>query len=105
MLHRLSTRLADIYRDEMDGQVLAERVREWADLLDERGVIVEVQETDDGYLIEQYGCPYLNVAVDNRAVCEMERQVMEQLLESNVRLKQCALDGHKSCHFAVKNGN
>lgn len=105
VLRRLSTRLADLYRDQVDGHVLAERVREWADLLDQRGVIVEVRETEDGYLIEQYGCPYMSVAVDNRAVCEMERQVMERLLQSDVRLERCALDGYKSCHFAVENGD
>lgn len=105
VLRRLSTRLADLYRDEVDGYALTERVREWADLLDERGVVVDVKETDDGYLIEHYGCPYMNVAVDNRAVCEMERQVMERLLKSNVLLERCALDGHKSCQFAVRNGN
>jgi len=103
VLRRVSTRLADLYRNEVDGQVLTERVREWADLLDERGVIVEVRETDDGYLIEEYGCPYMNVAVDNRAICEMERQVMERLLERNVRMERCSLDGHKSCQFEVRN--
>lgn len=105
VLRRLSARLADLYRDEVDGQVLTERVREWAELLEGRGVIVEVKETDEGYVIEQYGCPYLSVAVDDRAMCEMERQVMERLLESNVRRERCSLDGHKSCQFAVRNAN
>ena len=104
ILRRVSTRLADLYRGEVDGHVLSERVHEWADLLDARGLVVDVVEMAGGYLIEQYGCPYMSVAVDNRAVCEMERQVLERLLKSNVRLQRCMLDGHKSCRFQVENG-
>ena len=73
----------------------------WAELLDQRGVAVDVEQTADGYLIKEYGCPYHNVAVDNRAVCEMERQVMAHLLESGVRLTQCVLDGHHGCQFTI----
>jgi predicted ArsR family transcriptional regulator len=73
----------------------------WAELLDERGVTVEIENRGDGYVIREYGCPYQNVAVENRAVCEMERQVMASLLESGVRLTQCVLDGHRGCQFTI----
>jgi predicted ArsR family transcriptional regulator len=102
VVRRLGRRLAELYRDEVEGRDLAERVKAWADLLDERGVIVEVDEAGEGYVVDQYGCPYLNLAVENRAVCEMERQVMAQLLGAGVRLERCTLDGHRSCRFKVE---
>ncbi|MGD8624683.1 MAG: ArsR family transcriptional regulator [Anaerolineae bacterium] len=101
VLRRISGRLAEVYRDEIGGQELADRVRDWAEILDRRGIAVEVEQTEDGYLIQEYGCPYQNVAVENRAVCEMERQVMAYLLESGVKLTQCVLDGHHGCRFTV----
>jgi predicted ArsR family transcriptional regulator len=101
VLRRISGRLAEVYRDEIGGQELTERVRAWAEMLDRRGIAVEVEQTEDGYLIQEYGCPYQNVAMENRAVCEMERQVMAYLLESGVKLTQCVLDGHHGCRFAV----
>jgi len=101
VLRRVSSRLAEVYRDEIGGQELTERVRAWAEMLDRRGIAVEVERTDDGYLIQEYGCPYQNVAVENRAVCEMERQVMAYLLESGVKLTQCVLDGFHGCRFAI----
>jgi DeoR family suf operon transcriptional repressor len=104
VLRRLSRRLADMYRDQVGGQELTERVQAWADLLDRRGVSVKLERTEEGYVLQEYGCPYQNVAVDNRAVCEMERQVMTRLLESGVRLTQCVLDGHHGCQFAISNG-
>jgi predicted ArsR family transcriptional regulator len=101
VLKRVSGRLADLYSDQVWGRELTDRVMAWAELLDERGVTVEIENRGDGYVLREYGCPYQNVAVENRAVCEMERQVMARLLESGVRLTQCVLDGHRGCQFTI----
>jgi predicted ArsR family transcriptional regulator len=102
VLRRVSDRLAAIYRNQIGGQELAERVTSWAELLDQRGIAVQLARTVEGYVLQEYGCPYQNVAVENRAVCEMERQVMARLLESGVRLTQCVLDGHHGCQFEIR---
>ena len=102
VLRRVSDRLADIYRDQVVEQELAGRVRAWAQLLDERGIPVEIGKTEGGYVIQEYGCPYQNMAVENRAVCEMERHVMARLLASGVKLTQCVLDGHRGCQFEIR---
>jgi DeoR family suf operon transcriptional repressor len=101
VLHRVSDRLVALYRDQIWGQELADRVRAWAALLDQRGVTVRIERTEGGFVLEEYGCPYQNVALENRAVCEMERQVMARLLESGVRLTRCVLDGHRGCEFQI----
>jgi DeoR family suf operon transcriptional repressor len=101
ILRRVADRLAALYHDQVWSLELADRVGAWAELLDQRGVSVEIEETAEGYVVREYSCPYQNVAVENRAVCEMERQVMARLLESGVRLTQCVLDGHHGCHFTV----
>jgi predicted ArsR family transcriptional regulator len=103
VLRRVSDRLAELYRDQVRGPELAERVRAWASLLDQRGVSVKIQRTDEGYVLEEYGCPYHNVAAENRAVCEMERQVLARLLESGVQLTRCVLDGYHGCQFRIEN--
>ena len=101
VLRRVGDRLADTYQDQIGGRELADRVRAWAELLDHRGVAVEIEKVAGGYVLREYGCPYQNVAVENRAVCEMERQVMARLLESGVKLTQCVLDGHRGCQFSI----
>jgi predicted ArsR family transcriptional regulator len=101
VLRRVGDKLADLYRDRVESRELADRVAAWADLLDQRGVTVEIEKTEGGFVLREYGCPYQNVALRNRAVCEMERQVMARLLESGVRLTQCMLDGHRGCQFAI----
>jgi predicted ArsR family transcriptional regulator len=101
VLRRVSTQLAVLYRERISGQELGERVEEWADLLSHRGVPADVQKTEEGYVLQEYGCPYQSIAVENRAVCELESQVMADLLRSQVKRTQCVLDGHHSCHFVI----
>lgn len=104
LLGGLGKRLADKYRDQVPGRDLPDRVRAWADLLDRRGLAVEIEETGEGYVLREYGCPYHNLAVENRAVCEMERQVVARLLGSGVKLTKCVLDGHRGCEFTIFDG-
>ncbi|MFZ5918340.1 MAG: helix-turn-helix transcriptional regulator [Chloroflexota bacterium] len=101
LLRQVSDRLAARYRDQVWGRELVDRLTAWAELLDKKGVMVEIERTEDGFTLQEYGCPYQNVATENRAVCEMERQVMAQLLESGVRLARCTLDGHRGCQFTI----
>jgi predicted ArsR family transcriptional regulator len=105
VLRRVGDRLAKVYQDQVLGRELSDRLVAWADLLDQRGIPVEIEKTDGGFVFREYGCPYHNVAVDNRAVCEMERQVMARLLESGVKLTQCVLDGHRGCQFTITSRN
>ena len=101
VLRRVGDRLAELYREQVWSREMADRVVGWAELLEQRGVPVEIEKSEDGYVLREYGCPFHNVAVENRAVCEMERQVMARLLESGVRLTQCVLDGHRGCQFSI----
>lgn len=105
VLRRVGDRLADVYRDQIWGQELADRIGAWAELLDQRGVPVELEQTEEGFVLKEYGCPYQNVAAENRAVCEMEQVVMARLLESGVKLTQCVLDGHRGCQFTIVEAN
>lgn len=105
VLHRVGDKLAELYRDRVGSRELADRLAAWVDLLDQRGVVVEIEKTENGFVLREYGCPYQNVAAENRAICEMERQVMARLLESGVKLTQCVLDGHRGCRFAIAGAN
>ncbi len=101
VLLRVSHRLAELYGDQIAGQELADRLRSWVSLLDQRGISARIEKTEGGYVLDEYGCPYQNVAFENRAVCEMERQVMARLLQSGVMRTRCVLDGHHGCQFRI----
>ncbi len=102
----LSGQLAELYRDSVSGESLAERLHTWAAILEQRGVAVEIEQTENGFELREYGCPYQALAVQDRAACELERRVMSRLLASGVELRDCVLDGYHGCRFRIgQNGN
>jgi predicted ArsR family transcriptional regulator len=50
-------------------------------------------------VLKAVACPYPDLAEKDRSVCAMERLMFAELLESNVRLSQCRLDGGACCTF------
>lgn len=92
VLRRVGLRLAESYRDEIQGSSLAERVDALSEWLERRGVPAHVERIDGGYELRSYGCPYHNVAVETHAVCEIERQVMARLLGADVERVYCVLE-------------
>ena len=102
LLRRVSTRLGQQYAEEMRGEVIADRLQELVDRLQEYGIISQVNEEDDLFVLTEYGCPYYSVARQHREICDMEIEAMEQALGAEVTLCQSQLDGHHGCQFQVK---
>jgi DeoR family suf operon transcriptional repressor len=92
ILSRTAVRMAQTHRAEIHGSTLAERVEAFAHWLERRGVPVRIERDDEGYALRAYGCPYHSVAMENHAVCEIERQVMARLLLADVQRVQCVFD-------------
>ncbi|MGC9336162.1 MAG: helix-turn-helix transcriptional regulator [Anaerolineae bacterium] len=101
VLDRVTDRLAEKYGEELEGLDQEDRIAAWSALLERRGVMAQVEETDGGYVLTEHGCPYQGVALDDRTLCEMERKVMARVLRSRVQLAECTLDGHPGCCFHI----
>ena len=50
-------------------------------------------------ILRENNCPYQELAEEDRDICDLEREVFEQALGTEVRLTQCCLDGHHCCEF------
>lgn len=46
-------------------------------------------------------CPYPDLAERDRGICAVEKMLFSELLEENVQLTQCRLEGHPCCQFAA----
>ncbi len=46
-----------------------------------------------------WACPYPELAEVDRGICAMERLMFAELLEQDVRLTACRLDGDPCCRF------
>ena len=102
LLSRVSDRLAQKYASEVRSSMLRERVQELAGALYAKGVLVDVEPLDDDTIILQtFNCPYHELAQEHREVCDMDQQMIRQVLGSEVNLSACMMDGHGSCSFVV----
>jgi predicted ArsR family transcriptional regulator len=102
LLARVGQRMADQYKHQMRGLALQERVRMYARLLDERGIMSDVTEAEDALILHEYNCPYHELAASHIEICEMEQRMLSEVLGADVELTHTIVDGHHRCSFVVK---
>jgi predicted ArsR family transcriptional regulator len=104
LLKRIGGALAGAYRDQVSGKTTADRLQSIARLLQERNICCSVDSSagDSGLpVLTSHACPYPDLAEEDRGVCAAERLMLQDLLESDVRLAECRLDGGATCRFVV----
>lgn len=103
---RITNRLAEMYRSKLTGHEWEGRLVQLSHVLHDRGVEAEVARDDAGLatILRQYSCPYYELAESDRAICSLERKMLEKVLGRGLRLSQCRLDGDRSCDFEPKPG-
>lgn len=102
LLDRVGQRMATQYKSQLRGLALQERVRMYARLLDERGIMSDVTEDQDALILHEYNCPYHELAAHHTEICEMEQRMLSEVLGADVELTQTIVDGHHRCSFVVK---
>lgn len=99
LLQRVAKAMALAYGDQISGETLAERMRSVGELMGERRVPFEVDESGELPVLTALDCPYPELASQDRGICAVEKMMFSELLEQDVRLSQCRLDGHACCQF------
>jgi DeoR family transcriptional regulator, suf operon transcriptional repressor len=101
ILTGVSVRLAQHYGGDADGLELEQRLAGLAQALAQRGTPITIDEREDTLILHEYTCPYFNVAQENAEVCQIEQQMLEQVLGRKARLTKRIVDGHAGCQFVV----
>ncbi len=102
LLGRMSRRMAEQYSQQIAARVPQERARALMELLNAKGIMAEVQFEPDGIVFREYTCPYYELAREHRAICDMEQEMIEQVMNQPVELVSCTLDGHHGCQFKIE---
>ncbi len=102
LLQRLSQRLASIYGEHIVGDTAAARMGALAELFAERDVPFSVEQSLGGLpVLKALGCPYTELADQDRTICSMERMLFSEVIGERLRLSQCRLDGQDCCTFVI----
>jgi len=102
LVRRAATRFAEPYRERVASRPLPERVREATEIIRERGFLADCRQDGDGWLIEQYTCPFPRVAKQNSCVCALDVEFVRQLVGEDARLSTSLLRGDHACTFRVR---
>jgi predicted ArsR family transcriptional regulator len=103
VLMRVAARSAEPYASRVHDLPLHDRVEEASAIVNERGCIADVRTNGpDEYLINQYTCPFPNVARANSGVCALEVEFVRQLTGGDARLVRSLLRGDRCCTYRVR---
>ena len=104
LMTRLSGRMAELYSEKVAGNTPQQRMESLADLFAQREIpfVVEKPASEDGRpVLKALGCPYTELAEQDRSICSMERMLFSQIVGERLRLSECRLDGQSCCSFEL----
>ena len=99
LLKRLASKLAERYADRVDGEGVVDRMRRLIQVMGEREVPVEVEESNGLPVLTMLACPYPTLAEQDRTICALEKLMLSEVLGQDVRLSDYRLDGDTCCTF------
>lgn len=99
LLKRIAERLADVYRDQIHGETLRERMSELVQLMSGQDLPFEIDESEQLPVLTALACPYPDLAEQDRGVCAMEKMLLSNVLGEGLKLSSCRLDGASCCTF------
>ena len=82
-----------------------ERLDQLAYEMKTSGFNVESDHSASLPILRETNCPFPMLADVDEAICQVERQVLEQVLGAPVEFKNRCRDGHHCCEFEVHVGS
>ncbi|MCA9103567.1 MAG: SMC-Scp complex subunit ScpB [Planctomycetales bacterium] len=98
---RASKVLVQHYREQLTAEAPAERLRQFADVLSEEGILAEVSEEGGQLRLRQRNCPFADMVDDERNICSAERSMLDAIVGQPLSIVGCRLDGCPSCTFEL----
>lgn len=95
------SRLVEKYQGEVVGDGTAERLKSLTSVFAQFDIPISCDDTDEKGLpiIRVNGCPYPELAKDDREICELEKEVMAKVVGKSMTLCKCQQDGDQCCTF------
>jgi predicted ArsR family transcriptional regulator len=104
LIDHVAEQMAAPYAARAQGRPLPVRLAVVANMITERGGVADWARTEEGYVVREHNCPYPSASRCSDRVCEMDRQVVERLTGTPVKITQRMRDGADSCAFVIPSG-
>jgi predicted ArsR family transcriptional regulator len=84
-----------------DSKDFSEKVFGLKNMLETKGYIVELDETDNAYTLKEFNCPIFQVASEYNEACKHELQFYREVLGKDVKRQECMTEGSTSCIYNI----
>lgn len=102
LLNRVRNSLADRFRKQLIGSgTVGERLDQLASEMKSSGFNVESDHSGGLRILRETTCPFPMLADVDDAICQVERQVLEQVLGAPVEFRSRCRNGQGCCEFQV----
>ena len=105
ILDRIRDRLADRFRRKLtECETVDEQLDQLAAEMKSSGFNIESDHSLELPILRETNCPFPMLADVDETICQVERQVLEQVLGAEVQFRHRCRDGHHCCEFEVQAG-
>jgi len=106
VLKRVTHAVVAYYQPRITGRTPEERLRQFTDVLNGEGHVVEVSEDERGQLVFcKRSCGFVSMFEENRTVCGLDLSMISAIVDAPVRQITCRHDGAPCCTFEVASHN
>jgi len=102
-MHEIGSNLAQNLKPKLAGMSLPEKIKAVSSIMQDLGFETEVNEGDDENppSIKAHNCIYHHLAKEFEEVCQLDRSLLESLLDSEIDHEECIIRGGEVCQFKI----
>ena len=94
--------IVDEHRDQFESLSFEDRLDYLVQLLAQEGFLASWEHTEKGYRLTEYSCPYFSIGQKHVEVCVLDRQIIQLVLDAEIKQQSCVLNGDDCCQFSVQ---
>jgi predicted ArsR family transcriptional regulator len=98
---KVSRNLAEHYNRKVTAKKPEERLRQLMKILTDEGGVMEVTEEDGRIVAYKRSCPFISMVDEDRIVCNIDVDMMSQVVGRPVRRTACRHEGDACCKVEV----
>ena len=100
-MDEIAKNLAESLKPKLAGMSLSEKIIEVSRIMQELGFETEVDEGEGLPAIVAHNCVYHHLAKEFEEVCQLDRSLLESLLDREINHEECIIKGGEVCKFKI----
>jgi predicted ArsR family transcriptional regulator len=101
LFRKIGERSARKHAHRFEGKDAGGRMTEIAKILNEQGVMADVERRADGFVLREHNCPFKETAIAHPQVCTVVHTLMEQALPAKPQQRTSIARGDDTCEFLL----